>query len=310
MLADVLATDRPLLVRHQQQFFVPFLVDYPETAFGGDFPTPADYQDPFVQQLIADNGWAIWPLIPFHFDTPDRDLDHPAPSPPTKRHWLGTDDQSRDVMARLLHGFRLSTVFGLLLAIFTSLIGVVVGLMQGYFGGRIDLIGQRLIELWGAIPQLYVLLIIASIIVPGFFTLLFILVLFGWTGLVGVIRAETLKVRQYDYVKAARVLGASHWRVMRVHVLPNALVSTLTLMPFILAGSLVALTSLDFLGFGLPPGSPSLGEVLNQGYRNLQAPWLGISSFAITSAILILMVFIGEGVRDAFDPNLAKVSEA
>ena len=309
LIADVIANDSPLFVWHKGSPFLPFLVEYPETAFGGDFPTEADYRDPFVADLIAADGFAIWPIVPFRFDTPDHELGRPAPSPPSARHVLGTDDQARDVFARLLHGFRLSTLFGVLLAVFSSAIGIAVGVAQGYYGGRIDLLGQRAIELWGSIPQLYALLIISSILAPGFFVLLLIFVLFGWTGLVGVVRAETLKVRKLDYVRAARVLGAKHGRIMWVHVLPNALTAVTTFLPFILAGSLVALTSLDFLGFGLPPTAPSLGEVLNQGYRNLQAPWLGLTSFTLTGGILICMVFIGEGVRDAFDPNIVPMPE-
>ena len=303
LFAEVVANEKPLLVSFNGEWLFPVLQVYPETAFGGEFETEADYRDPFVQELIAEQGWAVWPLIPFSYTTINYDLPAPAPSPPTADNWLGTDDQGRDVLARVIYGFRISVLFGLLLTIVSSAIGVIAGAAQGFFGGKLDLLGQRFIEIWQGLPVLYILIISASIIQPGFFTLLILMTLFSWTALVGVVRAEFLRARNFEYVRAARALGVANWTIMFRHLLPNAMVATLTFMPFILSGSVTTLTGLDFLGLGLPPGSASLGELLNQGKNNLQAPWLGISAFIVLSVMLSLLVFIGEAVRDAFDPR-------
>jgi len=303
LFAEMVANDRPILIRYDGGFYTPFLVSYAETEFGGEFPTEADYTDTFVLELIEEKGWILWPPIRYRYDTNITDLETPAPSPPTARNWLGTDDQSRDVVARIIYGFRVSVLFGLLLTIFSSIIGIAVGAIQGFFGGMIDLFGQRLIEIWAGMPTLFILIIMASIVTPSFWLLLGLLLLFSWTALVGLVRAEVLRARNFEYVKAARALGVPDRTIMFRHVLPNAMVATLTFLPFITSGALVTLTSLDFLGFGLPPGSPSLGELLKQGKENLQAPWLGITGFVIISLMLTLMVFIGEAVRDAFDPR-------
>jgi microcin C transport system permease protein len=304
--AEMLANDRPLLIRYDGAFFTPFMIVYAETEFGGDFPTEADYTDPEVVDLIEAKGWIIWPLIPFKYDTHIADLDQPAPSPPSTRNWLGTDDQARDVVARMIYGFRISVLFGLTLTIISSVVGIAIGALQGFFGGLVDLLGQRLIEIWGGMPVLFMLIILASIVEPNFWWLLGLLLLFSWTALVGLVRAEVLRARNLEYVKAARALGVSNRVIMFRHVLPNAMVATLTFLPFITSGALITLTSLDFLGFGLPPGSPSLGELLKQGKDNLQAPWLGITGFVIISVMLTLLVFVGEAVRDAFDPRKAQ----
>ncbi len=301
--AEFIANDRPLLVEFQERYYFPVLADYPETMFGGDFATTADYRDPYVRDLISTDGWMLWPLVPFSYRTVALDLGEPAPSAPSADHWLGTDDQARDVLARLIYGLRISILFGVILTALSSTIGIAAGLVQGYFGGLTDLFGQRLIEIWSGLPVLYLLIILASIVTPSFWLLLFLLLLFSWMGLVGVVRAEVLRARNFEYVKAARALGMSNARIMTRHVLPNAMVSTLTFLPFTLAGSVTVLTSLDFLGFGLPPGSPSLGELLNQGKNNLQAPWLGFTGFLALAVLLSLLVFIGEAVRDAFDPR-------
>ena len=268
--------------------------------------TEADYTDPFVVELIEKKGWILWPPIRFRYDTNITDLGLPAPSPPSGRNWLGTDDQARDVVARMIYGFRISVSFGLILTLLSSVVGIAIGAMQGYFGGLLDLLGQRVIEIWGGMPVLFILLILASIVTPNFWWLLGLMLLFSWTALVGLVRAEVLRARNFEYVKAARALGVSDRKIMFRHVLPNAMVATLTFLPFITSGALVTLTSLDFLGFGLPPGSPSLGELLKQGKDNLQAPWLGISGFVIISVMLTLLVFVGEAVRDAFDPRKAQ----
>jgi microcin C transport system permease protein len=303
LCAEIVANDKPYLVRFDGDFYFPALISYPETAFGGDFPTEADYTDPFVQELIEKNGWVAWPLVPFSYDTIDRELGKTAPSAPEARHWLGTDDQARDVFARLLYGFRISVLFGLILTILSSVVGIAAGAIQGFYGGWLDLLFQRFIEIWGSMPQLYILIIISSILVPGFWVLLCILLLFSWLALVGVVRAEFLRARNLDFVRAARALGVNDATIMFRHVLPNAMVATITMLPFILSGGVTALTSLDFLGLGLPPGSPSLGEMLNQGKNNLQAPWLGLTGFFSLAIMLSLLVFIGEAVRDAFDPR-------
>ena len=301
--AEFIANDKPLLIRFQNNYYSPVLVAYPETVFGGDFETEANYRDTFVRALIENDGWMLWPLIPYSYNTINYNLQTPAPSPPSRGNWLGTDDQARDVVARLIYGFRIAVLFGLILTFFGSIIGIFVGAVQGYFGGWVDLLGQRLIEVWSGLPILYLLIILASVVEPNFWWLLGLMLLFSWMGLVGVVRAEFLRARNFDFVRAARALGLSDRKIMMRHVLPNAMVSTLTFLPFILTGSVTVLTSLDFLGFGLPPGSPSLGELLNQGKNNLQAPWLGFTSFFLLSIMLSLLVFIGEAVRDAFDPR-------
>ena len=301
--AEFIANDRPLLVNYRGSIYFPVFKDYAETDFGGVFPSEANYRDPYLAQLIDGQGWMLWPPIRFRHDTVNYNLPVPAPAPLSAENWLGTDDQGRDVLARLIYGLRISVLFGLLLTLTSSVIGVAAGAVQGYFGGRVDLLFQRFLEIWGGLPQLFILIIVSSVVVPGFWTLLLVLMLFGWTSLVGVVRAEFLRARNFDYVRAARALGMSDGRVMFKHVLPNAMVATLTFMPFILSGSIVALTALDFLGLGLPPGSASLGDLLRQGKENLQAPWLGISGFAVVALMLSLLVFVGEAVRDAFDPR-------
>jgi microcin C transport system permease protein len=303
LCAEFIANDEPLVIYFDQGFYFPVFKEYSETDFGGVFPSAADYRDPFLVELIQADGWMLWPPIRFSYDTINYALPVPAPAPPSAVNLLGTDDQGRDVLARLIYGFRLSVLFGLFLTFFSSLIGVAAGAVQGYFGGWIDLIFQRVLEIWGGLPQLFILVIVSSVVVPGFWTLLLVLLLFGWTSLVGVVRAEFLRARSFDYVRAARALGMADSKIMLKHVLPNAMVATLTFLPFILSGSLVALTALDFLGLGLPPGSASLGDVLRQGKENLQAPWLGISGFVVVGLMLSLLVFVGEAVRDAFDPR-------
>ncbi len=301
--AEFIANDRPLLIHYRDAFYYPVFKDYAETDFGGVFPSEANYRDPYLAKLIDENGWMLWPPIRFRYDTVNYQLPIPAPAPPSRDNWLGTDDQGRDVVARLIYGLRISVLFGLLLTLSSSIIGVAAGAVQGYFGGRLDLLFQRFLEVWGGLPQLFILIIVSSVVTPGFWTLLLILMLFSWTSLVGVVRAEFLRARNFDYVRAARALGMTDGRIMVKHVLPNAMVATLTFMPFILSGSIVALTALDFLGLGLPPGSASLGDLLRQGKDNLQAPWLGISGFVLMALLLSLLVFVGEAVRDAFDPR-------
>lgn len=305
LFAEFIANDRPLLARVEGQWFVPVLADYAESDIIPDgLPTEADWHDPTLRQEIAERGgWMVWPLIPYSYRTVVRDLGHPAPSPPSWRNPLGTDDQARDVLARVIYGFRISVLFGFTLTIVSSLIGIAAGAVQGYYGGLTDLLFQRFIEIWSGMPQLYLLIILASIITPSFWILLGFLLLFSWMGLTGVVRAEFLRGRNFDYVRAARALGVSDARIMARHILPNAMVATLTFLPFILSGSVVVLTSLDFLGFGLPPGSASLGELLNQGKNNLQAPWLALTGFVVLGLMLSLLTFVGEAVRDAFDPR-------
>jgi len=301
--APVIANDRPLLVKFDGHLLFPVLKIYPETAFGGDFETEADYRDPHVRDLINAKGWIVWPPVRYSFDTINYNLPTPAPSAPTADNLLGTDDQGRDVAARVLYGFRVSVLFGLCLTLISSLVGISAGAFQGYYGGWRDLIMQRLIEIWSSMPSLYILIIFSAMFVPGFWTLLAILLLFSWVALVDVVRAEFLRTRNFDYVRAANALGVSNFTIIRRHVLPNAMVATMSLMPFILSGSITALTSLDFLGLGLPPGSASLGELLAQGKNNLQAPWLGLTAFISLAMLLTLLTFIGEAVRDAFDPR-------
>jgi len=303
LFADFIANDEPLLLRYEGAFYCLVFIEYPETTFGGFLETTADYSDVEVQELIEVKGWIFWPLIPFSYDTICYDLPTPAPSAPTTNNWLGTDDQARDVVARLIYGFRISVLFGLALTLISSMIGIATGAIQGYFGGRVDLYFQRFIEVWSSLPTLYLLIILASIVQPTFWWLLGLLLLFSWTELVRVVRAEFLRTRNFDYVRAARALGASDFSIMFNHILPNAMVATLTFLPFILSGAITSLTALDFLGFGLPPGSASLGELLNQGKNNLSAPWLGLSGFFVLALMLSLLIFIGEAVRDAFDPR-------
>ncbi len=303
LFAELIANDHPLLVRYDGRFYFPVFVAYPETEFGGFFETEALYTDPAVKELIEEKGWMIWPPIPFSYDSVVKDLPTPAPSPPTAQNLLGTDDQARDVLARVIYGFRISVLFGLVLTVLSSVVGIAAGAVQGYFGGLVDLSMQRFMEIWSGMPTLYLLIIMSSFIVPGFWTILILMLLFSWMALVDLVRAEFLRARNLDFVRAARALGVGDATIMFRHILPNAMVSTLTFLPFVLNGSIVTLTSLDFLGFGLPPGSPSLGELLNQGRNNLQAPWLGISGFVVLAVMLSLLVFAGEAVRDAFDPR-------
>ena len=303
LFAELLANDKPLVVSYDGTLYFPFVITYPETAFGGDFETEADYRDPVVKQLIDDKGWVLWPAIPYSYRTINYDLDVPAPAPPSDVNLLGTDDQGRDVLARLIYGFRISVLFGLVLTVLSSIIGIAAGAVQGFFGGWIDLGFQRVIEIWSGLPQLFLLIILASIIEPSFWLLLGLMLLFSWMGLVDVVRAEFFRVRNFDYIRAARALGVRDRTIIMRHALPNAMVSALTFLPFILNGSITTLTALDFLGFGLPPGSPSLGELLQQGKSNLQAPWLGFTGFFVLAIMLTLMIFIGEAIRDAFDPR-------
>jgi microcin C transport system permease protein len=325
LFAEGIANDRPLLARYKGEWLFPAAVNYPEEKFGG-FLAQTDYRDPVIADEINAHGWMLWPPVRFSYRTINRETPKHFPSPPTwllqdadckavaeKRggktcrdiewNWLGTDDQGRDVLARAIYGFRISVLFGLTLALVSSVIGIAAGAVQGYFGGWTDLIFQRFIEIWTSLPSLYLLIIISSVIAPSFFVLLGILLLFSWVSLVNVVRAEFLRARNLEYVKAARALGLTNAKIMWKHVLPNAMVATLTMMPFILNGSITTLTSLDFLGFGLPPGSPSLGEMLQQGKSNLQAPWLGMTAFSVIALMLSLLIFIGEAVRDAFDPR-------
>ncbi|MCP4328666.1 MAG: ABC transporter permease [Alphaproteobacteria bacterium] len=303
LFAEFIANDKPLLVEYDGAYYYPIFAAYPETTFGGFFETEAVYSDPEVVDLIEENGWILWPLIPFSYNTILHQLPTPAPSPPSAQNWLGTDDQGRDVTARLIYGFRISVLFGLVLTSFSSVLGVAAGAVQGYFGGWTDLLFQRFIEMWGGMPQLFLLIILVSLIQPSFWWLLGFMLLFSWMTLEGVVRAEFLRARNFDYVRAARALGIGNSVIMFRHVLPNAMVATLTFMPFVLSGGITALTALDFLGLGLPAGSASLGEMLQQGKNNLQAPWLGLTSFFVIAVMLSLLIFIGEGVRDAFDPR-------
>lgn len=330
LFAELIANDRPLLVKYRGEFFTPVFNFYPETAFGGDFRTEAVYRDPEVQCLIRTGGaelcmddpeaameeaqsgfvegeavvpgWMLWPLIPYSFNTVN-DLQGPAPSRPDANHWLGTDDTARDVTARVIYGFRLSVAFAIVVTLITSLIGIAAGAIQGFFGGLVDLIFQRVIEIWTNMPSLYVIIIVSAIWQMNFWLLVFLMVLFGWTALVGVVRAEFLRARNFEYIRAARALGVSNLTIMLRHVLPNAMVATLTMLPFIVTGTIGSLAALDFLGFGLPSSAPSLGELTLQAKQNLQATWLGFTAFFTFAIMLSLLVFIFEGVRDAFDPR-------
>lgn len=303
MCAELIANNKPLLVSYKGELYTPFLVNYSETTFGGEFKSEADYQDPYVINLIDKNGWALWAPIRFSYNTINYNSPSPFPAPPSASNLLGTDDRGQDVVANILYGFRISILFGLMLTTISSVIGIAVGATQGYYGGKVDLIGQRLLEVWSGMPTLFLIILLSSVIQPNFWWLLGITALFGWMALVGLVRAEFLRTRNFDYVRAARVMGVRDSKIMLRHILPNAMVATLTNLPFILCGSITLLTSLDFLGFGLPLGSPSLGGLLLQGKNNLQAPWLGISGFFIVAFLLSLLIFIGEAVRDAFDPS-------
>ena len=302
--AELVANDKPLIVKYDNQLYFPVVKRYPETTFGGEFPLQANYKSPYIQQLIEDkNGWMLWPPIPFHYSSINYDLQVPAPAPPSAQNWLGTDDQGRDVLARVIYGFRISVLFALTLTTISAVIGIIAGALQGYYGGWVDLIGQRFMEIWSGLPVLYLLIIMASFIQPNFWWLLGIMLLFSWMSLVDLVRAEFLRGRNLEYVRAARALGMSDTNIMFRHILPNAMVSTLTFLPFIITGAIGTLTALDFLGFGLPPGAPSLGELVSQAKSNLQAPWLAISAFSVLALMLSLLVFIGEAARDAFDPR-------
>lgn len=303
MGANFVANDKPLLIYKDHKVYFPIFISYPEKIFGGDFDTEANYNDPYVKKLLQ-NAFVIRPLIPYSYDTIVRDLKSPAPTPPTLKHWLGTDDQARDVSARLLYGYRISIIFALILSFFSVLIGVSVGALQGYYGGMVDLLGQRFVEIWSGIPMLFLVIIISSFIAPNFWWILALVLIFSWMSLVGVVRAEFLRGRNMDYVKASKALGASDMRIIFYHILPNALVATITYIPFIMAGSIATLTSLDFLGFGMPVGSASLGELLSQGKNNLTSPHLAIVGFLAVAILLSVLVFIGEGIRDAFDSNV------
>ncbi|RVD17663.1 ABC transporter permease, partial [Mesorhizobium sp. M4B.F.Ca.ET.017.02.2.1] len=326
LFSEFIANDKPIIASYKGEILFPVLVAYPEEKFGG-FYAVTDYRDPVIQDEINANGWMIWPPVRYSYQTVNNAIPEAAPTKPSwlydkktlcnqypqgaadpncsvgNWNWLGTDDQARDVLARLIYGFRISVLFGLILTVGSSLIGVAAGAMQGYFGGWTDLLFQRFIEIWSAIPVLYLLLIVAAILPPGFFILLGLMLLFSWVALVGVVRAEFLRARNFEYVNAARALGVPNRTIMFRHLLPNAMVATLTFLPFLLSGSISTLTSLDYLGFGLPPGSASLGEMLKQAQRNLNAPWLGISAFIVISLMLSLLVFVGEATRDAFDPR-------
>ena len=310
LFAEFIANDKPILMSHDDELWVPVMFAYTEEELGGELPIEAQYSDPFVQQLVEESGgWMLWPLVPYTYDRADLYIEQSAPAPPSARHWLGTDDSGKDTLARLIYGFRLSVLFGITLTIMSSAIGVAVGALQGYFGGLVDLFGQRMVEIWAGLPVLLLLIILASIVEPSVFWLLGILTLFSWMPLVGVVRAEVLRTRNFEYVRAARALGVADLELLRRHVLPNAMVATLTFVPFILSGAVTTLTALDFLGFGLPAGSPSLGELLTQGKANLHAPWLGLTGFVTLGVMLTLLIFIGEGVRDALDPRRIAASD-
>lgn len=301
LFAELFANDQPLLVKYQGHLYFPIFQTYSEQEFGGDFPTPADYRDKYIQQKIMADGYIVFPPLPYSFNTVDYDLQTPTPSAPTAAHILGTDDEGRDILVRIIYGLRLSVVFAFLLTAASSFLGIVSGALQGYFGGTIDLIFQRVLEIWESLPQLFVLIIIASIFVPTFWSLLIIMLAFTWMSLTGVVRAEFLRTRNFEFVKAAKALGISNLRIIFRHILPNAVVASITFIPFILSEAIVSLTALDFLGLGLPQEYPSLGDLVRQGKDNLQAPWIGLSIFFVLSSVLTMLIFIGEGIRDAFD---------
>ncbi|ENV44119.1 ABC transporter permease [Acinetobacter schindleri] len=301
--SELIANDKPLLVRYDSSMYMPAFKTYPETTFGGMFETEADYKDPVVQQLINAKGWALWPLIEYSYQTPNLELAVPVPSEPTSQNWLGTDDQGRDVLARILYGLRISLLFGFALTIASAVIGIIIGAIQGYYGGWIDLAGQRVLEVWGGLPMLFMVMILVSMFTPNVYWLFLIMLLFGWTTLVGLVRAEFLRARNFDYVRAARSLGVSDRAIIFRHILPNAMSSSLSQLPFMLTANITALTALDFLGYGLPPDAASLGELLLQGKNNLNAPWLALSGFFTLAIVLSLLIYIGEATRDAFDPR-------
>ena len=304
--AEFIANDKPLLVKYDQHYYSPVLKVYPETTFGGVFETEADYRDPIVQQLIDEKGWSIWPILRYSYQTPNLDLAVPVPSPPSSQNWLGTDDQGRDVLARVLYGLRISLLFGLALTLFAAVIGIAVGAIQGYYGGWVDLVGQRIIEVWGGLPTLFMVMILVSMFSPSIYWLFLIMLFFGWTELVGIVRAEFLRARNLDYVRAARALGVGNVMIMFRHILPNAMSSSVSQLPFMFTANITALTALDFLGYGLPPDAASLGELLLQGKNNLNAPWLALSGFFTLTLVLSLLIYIGEATRDAFDPRRQK----
>ena len=301
--AEFIANDKPLIVKYDQSYYFPVFKKYPETTFGGVFETETDYRDPTVQELINEKGWEIWPVIPFSYQTPNLDLAVPVPSPPTAQNWLGTDDQGRDVVARILYGLRVSLLFGFALTFASAFLGIMVGAIQGYYGGWIDLIGQRILEVWGGLPMLFMVMILVSMFTPSVYWLFAIMLVFGWTALVGLVRAEFLRARHLDYVRAARSLGVSNRVIMFRHILPNAMSSSLSQLPFMLTANITVLTALDFLGYGLPPDAASLGELLAQGRENITAPWLAFSGFLTLAIVLSLLIYIGEATRDAFDPR-------
>ena len=301
LFAELWANDKPLLLKYDGKYYFPLLTTYSEQTFGGDFPTPTDYRDDYIRSNIEKSGWMLFPPIPYSFNTVDYNLKQPTPSAPSKHHWLGTDDEGRDILVRIVYGLRLSVIFAFILTLLSSLIGIIAGAIQGYFGGKVDLFLQRIIEIWESLPQLFVLIIIASLFIPTFWGLLLIMLCFSWMGLVGVVRAEFIKTKNFEFVKAAHALGVGNMRIIFRHILPNAVIATITFIPFILSESIVALTALDFLGLGLSQDYPSLGDLVRQGKDNLQAPWIGISVFVVLSGLLTMLIFIGEGVRDAFD---------
>ena len=301
LFSELIANDKPMVVYYQNQWYFPLIHSYTEQTFGGDFPVEANYRDKFIVEQINKNGQMWFTLIPYSFNTVDYDLEKPTPSAPDAMHWLGTDDEGRDILARILYGLRLSVIFAFILTVVSSGIGIVIGALQGYFGGKTDIIIQRFLEIWEALPQLFILIIIASVFPPGFWTLLVIMLFFSWPSLVGVVRAEFLRTRNFEFVKAAKALGVGNLRIIFRHILPNALVASVTFIPFIMSESIVSLTALDFLGLGLPHDYPSLGDLVRQGKDNLQAPWIGVSIFLVLSSLLTMLIFIGEGVRDAFD---------
>lgn len=301
--AEFLANDRPIFIWYAEKAYWPVFQDYPETEFGGFFPTTAVYTDPEVQALIEEQGWMLWPPVRYRFDTLNKNLSSPPPTPPSAANLLGTDDHGRDILARCIYGFRISVLFGLTLTLISSVIGVAAGAVQGYYGGVLDLCFQRFLEVWSGLPVLFLLIILANVVTPNFWWLLGIMLLFSWMSLVDLVRAEFLRGRNLEYVRAAKALGRTDAAIMRIHILPNAMVSTITYLPFILVGGITTLTSLDFLGFGLPPGSPSLGELLAQGKNNPNAPWIGLAGFCVLGGALALLVFMGEAARDAFDPR-------
>ena len=302
LVAELIANDKPIVMSHQGELWFPVVVRYTEREIGGTLPSEAIYGDPYVQNLVeSSGGWMLWPPIRFSYKSPDMYIETSAPAPPSARHWLGTDDSGKDTLARLIYGFRLSVLFGMALTLISTSIGITVGALQGYFGGLVDLFGQRLVEIWAGLPILLLLIILSSIVEPNVYWLLGTLAAFSWMAVVGVVRAEFLRTRNFEYVQAARALGDSDLSIMVRHVLPNAMTAALTFLPFILSGAVTMLTALDFLGFGLPAGSPSLGELLAQGKGNLHAPWLGLTGFVSVGVMLTLLIFVGEGVRDAFD---------